>query len=143
MTDVQGKVGSGTGGRLSRMFSQAKEPTSISAASTKILIDQVGHVGQIGATILMGFHLTRGRCCFHLVVRTGPAKCMTSELEGTKASQAPSGPRGMWSDVRRCPNKYARVPISYRDAYGISYDLSHAHFDPFFGDETCWSKYHD
>lgn len=52
------------------------------------------------------------------------------------------GPRGMWSDVRRCPNKYARVPISYRDAYGIPYDLSHAHFDPFFGDETCWSKYH-
>jgi hypothetical protein len=60
----------------------------MSAASTKILIDPVGHVGQTGAIILMGFRLTRGRSCFHLAVTTGPAKCMISELEGTKASQA-------------------------------------------------------
>lgn len=53
------------------------------------------------------------------------------------------GPQGMWSDIRRCPNKYARAPIAYRDAYGIRHDLSIMHFDPIFGDETCWSKYHD
>jgi hypothetical protein len=52
------------------------------------------------------------------------------------------GPQGMWSDVRRCPNKYARAPTAYRDAYGIPHDLRFMHFDPFFGDETCWSKHH-
>ena len=53
-----------------------------------------------------------------------------------------NGPRGMWSDVEWCPNKYARLPLRYRDGYGIPFDLSDAHLDPVFGDQTCWTKYH-
>jgi hypothetical protein len=80
----------------------------MSAGSTKILIDPVDHVGQTGATILVGFHLTRGRCCFHLVARTGPAKCMISELEGTKASQAAlaacgATSEGVQTNMPECP----------------------------------------
>ena len=53
---------------------------------------------------------------------------------------------GMWSDRRRCPNKYAKVPLGFRDAAGQRYDSSDLHCtrcDPDFGEQTCWSQYHD
>jgi len=49
---------------------------------------------------------------------------------------------GMWSDRARCPNKYAKMPHSYRDASGTRYDMSAHHWDPFMMEETCWRPYH-
>ena len=48
----------------------------------------------------------------------------------------------MWSDVKRCPNKWARMPVYYRDALGFYNDFSDHHRDPMWGEPTCWRKYH-
>lgn len=48
----------------------------------------------------------------------------------------------MWSDVKRCPNKWASLPLAYRDAWGRWNDLSEHHRDPLDLDTTCHRKYH-
>ena|SRR2546423_2992524 len=47
---------------------------------------------------------------------------------------------GMWSNIQRCPNRYAKAPLAVRHMDGWWQDLRGLHWDPVAGDEICWRR---